>query len=456
MDTTLAPSPPAPAHPADVVAETLERLRVTHGVVGAQLAIDRAGEVREAASGILNVELGNAATTDALFQIGSITKVYTATLVMQLVDEGLVDLDAPVVSYVTDIPSAEPERMARVTVRQLLTHSSGIEGDVFTDTGVGDDCIEKYVASLGDIGFVHEPGATTSYSNTGYVLAGRLVEVVTGQVWDDALRDRLLAPLGLTHTQTRAERMPRFAVAHGHTPADGGFDLVPNWQIPRSSGPAGIIAARARDVAAFERMHLADGVGSNGARVLSPQAAREMRREQSPAPELSRRGLGWGFGDWSDDSFGHDGSTYGQLAYSRVLPTHDLVIVLLTNGGDGQALFDDLARELLAAEVELPEPLSPPDPLPVVDTSRFEGTYRRLGTTFRLRADGDVVRGEISQDGDQSTTGAAATLQLDILPTGPDSFMTRVYGASWFAGRLLDIDGERYLHFAGRANRRVA
>ena len=90
---------------------------------------------------------GVAATTDSVFQIGSITKVWTATVVMQLVDEGLLDLDAPVAEVLPELRLADPDVDQEVTIRHLLTHTSGIDGDVFTDTGRGDDCLEKYVGA---------------------------------------------------------------------------------------------------------------------------------------------------------------------------------------------------------------------------------------------------------------------------------------------------------------------
>ena len=96
----------------------------------------------------LNKDTGVEATTDSVFQIGSITKVWTATVAMQLVDEGLLDLDAPVADVLPELRLADPDVAKRVTMRHLLTHTSGIDGDVFTDTGRGDDCLEKYVAQL--------------------------------------------------------------------------------------------------------------------------------------------------------------------------------------------------------------------------------------------------------------------------------------------------------------------
>src|SRR5262249_30889547 len=146
-------------------------------------------------------------TTDSLFQIGSITKIFTTTLVMQLVDAKLVDLDAPVQRYVPDFELAEAGAAARITVRHLLTHTSGIEGDYFEDFGRGDDSIERYVASLENIGLIHPTGAMWSYCNTGFVIAGRLVECATGLPFHEALQSRILDAVGLNHTTVLLERM---------------------------------------------------------------------------------------------------------------------------------------------------------------------------------------------------------------------------------------------------------
>src|SRR3954466_13339235 len=115
--------------------ERLSLLADKHGVPGASLAILSGDEVAEASYGVLNVRTGAPATPDALFQIGSITKVWTATIVMQLVDEGKLDLDRPVVTYLPEFKVADADVTRQVTTRQLLTHTSGIDGDLFLDTG---------------------------------------------------------------------------------------------------------------------------------------------------------------------------------------------------------------------------------------------------------------------------------------------------------------------------------
>ena len=161
------------------------------------------------------------ATTDTLFQIGSISKVWTATVAMQLVDEGKLDLDAPVAEVLPELQLADAEAAKTVTMRHLLTHTSGIDGDVFTDTGRGDDCVEKYVGLMSDVKQNHPLGATWSYCNSGFTLAGRVIEKLTGLTWDAALRERLFAPLGLKHTVTLPEEALLFRAAAGHVDTSG-------------------------------------------------------------------------------------------------------------------------------------------------------------------------------------------------------------------------------------------
>src|SRR4051795_7248137 len=228
--------------------DRLALLADKHGVPGATLAILDGDEVGEAAYGVLNIRTGVEVTPDALFQIGSITKVWTATLVMQLVDEGKLDLDAPVVTYLPDFKVADAEVTRTVTTRHLLAHTSGIDGDMFLDTGRGDDCVERYVAACADLGQNHTLGATMSYCNSGYVVLGRLVEVLRGKSWDEVLRERMFAPLGLTSAGTLPEEALLHRAATGHVQPPGEQQQVaPVWGIFRSAGPAGLIQATPRE-----------------------------------------------------------------------------------------------------------------------------------------------------------------------------------------------------------------
>ena len=210
-----------------------------------------------------------------MFQIGSMTKVWTATVVMQLVDEGKLDLDAPVVDVLPELQLADADVAETVTMRHLLTHTSGIDGDVFTDTGRGDDCLENYVGRLEEAAQNHPLGATWSYCNSGFSLAGRVIEKLTGRTWDAAIQERLIQPLGLS-TPARCPRRrsctaPRSAMsARGAEPqrAPSGACRAPR---------AGRAGQRDRgDVLTWARLHLNGGLAADGTRVLERESTAAM------------------------------------------------------------------------------------------------------------------------------------------------------------------------------------
>ena len=225
---------------ADRFGDRLAELLHEHRVPGAVLGILHGDEITTTGAGVLSKATGVEVTSDSLFQIGSITKVWTATLAMQLVDDGVLELDAPVSEVLPGFRVADPDVTLAVTTRHLLTHTSGIDGDVFTDTGRGDDCLERYVVELAGVAQNHPLGATWSYCNSGYSLLGRVIEHLTDTTWDRALRARLIEPLGLPATVTLAEEaiLHRTAVGHVGEPED---EPVPTttWGLPRSAGPAG-------------------------------------------------------------------------------------------------------------------------------------------------------------------------------------------------------------------------
>ena len=444
--------------------DALDTLRDKHGVPGASVALLADNDVTAAAGGVLNLATGVEATTDSLFQIGSITKVWTTTLAMQLVDEGRLDLDAPVRTYLPDFRVADPDVSARVTVRHLMTHASGIDGDHLADLGRGDDVLERYAASCAPLRQVHPLGATFSYCNTGFAVLGRIIEVVTGQVWDTVLRERLVTPLGLTHTVTLPEDALRFRTALGHIRPPGAELMpAPVAMLPRSLGPAGIIAATAADVIAFARLHL-DG----GASVLSADSVAAMQTPHVDVPAgglglMGRHwGLGWTVDRWGDDRVvGHDGGTIGQSAFLRLFPDRGIAIALLTNGGDTIALFHDLAAELLAdLGITMPAPVAPPDEPVAYDAAPYLGVYEREGSRLELVAgDGGMV-------GIQTVTGPAAAMtpepfEMPMLALDPaqDLLVTKHPAAPdlWLPVTFLTFDdGSRCVHLGGRATPRVA
>ena len=166
----------------------VDGIRERYQVPALSIAVWHQNTLYQAASGILNVETGVEATPDSIFQIASITKVFTASLIMQLVEEGKVDLDKPVKQYLRDFQLGDAHLSETITLAQLLDHSSGIPGDYFGDPSyTQSNALVRYIDGCSLLGSVHPPGERYSYSNAAYNIAGRLIEVVLGINWYDAI-----------------------------------------------------------------------------------------------------------------------------------------------------------------------------------------------------------------------------------------------------------------------------
>ncbi len=450
------------AHWRARLAELIAKYRVP----AAALGILRDGQITDIAAGVLSKATLVPATPDSLFQIGSISKIWTTTLIMQLIDEGKLTLDTPVVEIIPEFAVVDPDVSKTVTVRHLLTHTSGIDGDVFTDTGRGDDCVEKYVAQMTGVAQNHPLGATFSYCNSGFVLAGRIVEILTGQIWDVALRERIITPLGLTATVTLPEEALLHRAAVGHV-AEGAEDPrpAPVWVLPRSAGPAGLIAARVHDLLVFARMHLAGGVAVDGTRVLSAESADAMTQWEVDLPDPDVLGDSWGLGwirfDWNDHRlFGHDGGTIGQSSILRILPEQNFAVALLTNGGDVLGLYTELFREIFAelAGVEMRAPLTPPEQPVPVDVTPYLGHYSRAGVDTEVFEQDGTLKLRATLTGPLAELVSEPAHADDLIAIGDGHFAMRPEGASrWSSVRFYQLpDGSPYLHYGVRANPRVS
>lgn len=425
---------------------------------GASAAVLADGEVTEGAAGVLSTATEVECTTDSLFQIGSITKVYTATLVMQLVEQGLLDLDEPVVTYLPEFEVADATVTKRVTPRHLLTHTSGFDGgDHFFDAGRGDDALTRYVASLAVLGQLSEPGAHWSYNNAGFGVLGRLIEVVTGEVWDVAIRTRLLEPAGLTRSVTLPEEvlLHRAAVGHQAGP-DGSIAPVRAWWIGRSAGPAGGVCATASDVVGFARLHLEDG-----REVLSPSSVKAMQTEQVVMPGgAASFGLGWMLRDLDGvRCVSHNGGTLGQGAFLAAFPDHGVALSLLTNGPTGALVWKDVAAHVTSA-LGLPslDPAmpTPPDEPVALDLERYVARYERRAVHTTIRRDGDHLVAEMAYVDIPYDLTPPPPLPLTAVDAGTFVALTPD-GTPAMDIRFLDFDGDGrpQLLFASRLARRA-
>ncbi|HXA61434.1 MAG TPA: serine hydrolase domain-containing protein [Streptosporangiaceae bacterium] len=426
-----------------------------HKVPGAALAFHHQGKVHEFAAGTLNLDTGVEATPDSLFQIGSITKVLTATQIMLLDRGGQLSLDTTVAELLPGFSVADPAVSKEVTVRHLLSHTSGIDGDLLHDGGRGDDCIEKYVAACAELPQVAPLATTHSYCNAGYVILGRIIERLTGQVWDTALRQQIIDPLGLRHTWTLPEDVLRFRAATGHlAEPDGPLRTTPTWGMMRSLGPSMLLCASAADVVRFSLSHLEGGL------FHFP----EMWRPQVNVPNPHTYGPHWGLG-WTLDSLDglpllrHAGNTVGQAAMLWMVPEIQAVACLLTNTGFGregglqQAVFTELSQQMYGLTAR---PLLEPPQTPVtVDLHRHTGVYERLGTRIVLtERDGNL---HFHMDSHTPVSQYFEPVEMTLIPVDADTFVGRRPGeGAWSSLVFFTLpDGTPCLHYSIRATPKV-
>jgi CubicO group peptidase (beta-lactamase class C family) len=175
--------------------DLIAKLADEFDVPGIAAGVWHAGETSFACHGVTSIENPLPIDVHTLFQAGSIGKTYTATALLRLAETGRVELDAPVRRYVPALHLADATAAAQVTLLQLLNHTAGWEGDFFVDTGEGEDALARYVSRLDEVAQLTPPGSAFSYNNAAFCLAGRVIENVTGDSYERAIRKLLLLAL---------------------------------------------------------------------------------------------------------------------------------------------------------------------------------------------------------------------------------------------------------------------
>jgi CubicO group peptidase (beta-lactamase class C family) len=368
---------------ADAVDDYLEREREALGFPGLSLAVVRDGRVVKARGyGLASLELGVPATKESVYEIGSLTKQFTATAVMMLVEEGRIRLDDSLARFFPDGPGWWKE----ITLRHLLHHTSGIlnytdVGD-FLALGRTDFTRERILELLYALPSEFAPGATWSYSNTGYYLLGMVIEKASGRSYWEFLEERIFGPLGMRSTRSADPRaiVPNRAAGYGK--AKGGLENRAPLT-PSAAGAAGAILSTAVDLARWD-------AALRGRKLVGASSLREMWTPSrvtgggvAPVP--------YGFGWATSDHRGrravlHGGGTPGHSSVIYRALDEGLTVILLANLGD--RLTEQLAVEVAGlydpALARPRRPAAPPD-------ERTAHTLRRaLGQLLEGRPDLDA------------------------------------------------------------------
>jgi CubicO group peptidase (beta-lactamase class C family) len=371
-------------------------------VPGVAVGVQLDDEEHVAVHGVTSVEDPLPIDRHTLFQIGSTGKTYTATAIMRLVERGKIDLDAPVRTYVPEL-TLKDESVARdVTVLHLLNHSAGWDGDLFKETGEGDDALERYVALMADIEQITPMGETVSYNNASLGLAGLVIQRVTGTTYEQAVQDLVLVPLELERSLFEAKRVMTYRFSNGHKRSqDGTITVTRPWDTGRYGAPMGGLASDVEDQLAWARFHLGDGVAPSGERLLERAT---MERMQHPTIESPGNALGDAVGiSWLlRDVEGvrvvaHGGDTAGQHSIFEMAPDHRFAITSLTNCGPNGGEFNELIarwafQAYLGVEITDPEPMH----LDAEGLAPYVGRYETIAATLDLEAADGVLMATVT------------------------------------------------------------
>jgi CubicO group peptidase (beta-lactamase class C family) len=380
------------------LADKTQALMAHYGVPGVAVGIWHQDQEQLAGFGVTNVRHPLPVDADTLFQIGSTTKTFTATVAMILTAQGKLELDRPIRHYLPEFRLQDPAATAGATLRHCFTHTGGWLGDYFADTGDGNDALARYVAELADQPQQTPLGELWSYNNAGFSLAGRVIEVVAGQPFEAVVRELLLEPLGMDHSFFFAKEVMthRFAVGHIVNPAtpEAEPQVAEPWALTRSAHPAGGVISTVRDLLRYARFHLGDGRTSGGLQLLPPDQVRWMQQPLAEAGSMADAvGLSWLLSTVGGEaSVGHGGATHGQLSAFRMIPARGFAITVLTNANRGGELHRDLVVWALDHYLGLrtPEPeITPGSP---TDLGTVAGRYVARLSHVEVTLDGDALQ----------------------------------------------------------------
>lgn len=377
--------------PAETLANFVDGLVTAnmeqHNIAGAAISIVQ-GDKIAFLKGYGYADIAQRTAVDPtrhMFRVGSITKTFTFTLLMQLVEEGHVSLDADVNDYLSafKIPPAFGEP---VLVRDLLTHRPGFEEsyrDLFVNKPEKFHSLEKWLTE-NIPARVFPPGETTSYSNYGAALAGYIVQEVSGTLYEDRLEETILNPLGMTHTTARqilpsgnSQAMPdtlteKIASVYASNPGylePADFELV-------VGAPAGSISSTAADMARYMSAHLANG-SLGGVRILRPETARLMQGRPYPGRPAADYAHGFRTVNWEGyDTFEHGGATGTSYSSMIMVPDLGIGVFITTNGADLAIAPQIMGRQIVKKIIGDRSKGTPPyAPFSAADAEPFLGSY---------------------------------------------------------------------------------
>ncbi|HEV7722899.1 MAG TPA: serine hydrolase domain-containing protein [Iamia sp.] len=359
---------------SEVLADTAD----AHGVPGSVAGVVVDGETHVAVVGVTGVEHPAPLVEATQFQVGSVTKTLTSALVALLVEEGRVAYDDPVARHLPDLAAAlQPGvDLEAVTVEHLISHRSGFDGDhLFTHPEA------DHLEALAGARHLFAPGEGFSYSNAGFSLAGELVAVLSDRPYPEAVRRRILHPLGMTGACFTADDAITRPVALPHWVIDGEAAVLrragwqPGWELGPLDWAAGGLIASVPHLLRWGRFQL-DGQADDGIVLLDAAARARLHAPVVEADEVSAVALDWSVRTTDGvTTIDHGGLTVGYSTDLVVVPERGVVVACCTHATNGGAVNQAVRRWALERTAGIVERDPSPDPEVPVDPARAEGRY---------------------------------------------------------------------------------
>jgi CubicO group peptidase (beta-lactamase class C family) len=420
----------------EALAEFVTQAAEKFGVPGAAVGVWHAGEEFVACHGVTSLADPLPIDRHTAFPLGSISKTFTATVLLRLLADGTVELDAPVRRYLPDLRLADESAAERITILNLLNHTSGLEWNLIDPEA--DLTLAAFADKLAELPFVAPPNTRASYSQAAFNLLGRVVEVVTGKPFEKAVAETVLEPLGLSETSYDVDdvMVRRFALGYNQGD-DGELNVAKPWKAypagTRGNSPGGGITSTLDDMLSWSRFHIGDG-----ADVLPAPILHSMRKQ---TVELRGSTLGDGFGlCWflrdvdGVATIGHGGSGNGQFSEVLIAPDRDFAVVALANlYPDGYQFNQAVLRWALEHYLGAVE--KDPEPVPYDDTRA-----RAAAGRYEL----DVMELTVASDGQRLTL--AVGIKSEVRASS-DADMPQDYPAAEIG--YLQGDGDDYIITGG-------
>jgi CubicO group peptidase (beta-lactamase class C family) len=453
--SVLLPAPSFPQQPkinfTQLERVALDELKETN-TPGAALAIVSGDRLVFAKGfGVTSIETGDPVTPDTLFRIGSVTKMFTAAVLVTLAEEGRIKIDEPIGKYVKGLNP----KLSLVTAHQLMSHMAGMTDESPSDYGSHDDpALAAYVRSLNEDHFFTEPGDIFSYSNPGFDVAGFLIEEVGGRPYADQMTDRLFKPLGMNRSTFRPTVAMTYPLSQGHSLSGKAKPTVIRPSGDNVAGwPDGFMFSTVNELARFAIAFM-DGGRIDGKQVLKPAVITKL---SSPYADLqSRFGFEngrYGYGLFIHDHRGvhvvwHAGLLPGFGALLQMVPERRFAVIVLANRS--RSLLNKTAEKAMElmlpleakAETKSKRALATSD----AEISEYVGTYTNKTERIEILAkQGRLILKK--QDGEFPTTKIGD--HRFLIPKPKES------EAGEFV-LVLGADGKaKYLHIERHALRKV-